>query len=105
MNVSGTTLRAGVVGWPVAHSLSPALHGYWISQHGLDATYEPFAVRPEAFALALPGLALQGVCGVNVTLPHKEAAFQLVAGYGGCEYRGVCGRSHARAQHRCVWVR
>lgn len=78
MTVSGTTLRAGVVGWPVGHSLSPALHGYWISEHGLDATYEPFAVRPEAFASTLPALALQGVCGVNITLPHKEAAFQLV---------------------------
>ena len=78
MSVSGTTKRAGVVGWPIAHSLSPALHGYWISEHGLDATYESFAVRPEDFASALPALALQGVCGVNVTLPHKEAAYQLV---------------------------
>ncbi len=71
-------MRAGVVGWPVAHSLSPSLHGYWISEHGLDASYEPFAVRPEAFASVLSAMALQGVCGVNVTLPHKEAACELV---------------------------
>ncbi len=71
-------MLAGVVGWPVEHSLSPAVHGYWISQHRLDAAYVPFAVRPEAFASVLPALALQGVRGVNVTLPHKQAAFQLV---------------------------
>jgi shikimate dehydrogenase len=77
MNISGNAKLAGVVGWPVAHSLSPRLHSYCIEQGGLDAAYVPLAVRPEDFAAAINGLRLSGFCGVNVTVPHKEAAFAL----------------------------
>jgi shikimate dehydrogenase len=77
MNISGAAKLAGVVGWPVAHSLSPRLHSYWIEQGGLDAAYVPLAVRPEDFATVINGLRLGGFRGVNVTVPHKEAAFAL----------------------------
>ena len=77
MNITGRAKLAGVVGWPIAHSLSPRLHGYWIEEYGIDAAYVPLAVRREDFAAALNGLRLAGFRGLNVTVPHKEAAFAL----------------------------
>ncbi len=76
MILTGSARLAGVVGWPVEHSLSPRLHGYWLEHYGIDGAYVPLAVRPEAFARALRGLADLGFQGVNVTLPHKEAALE-----------------------------
>jgi shikimate dehydrogenase len=74
--ISGGAKLAGIVGWPVAHSLSPRLHGYWIAEHKLDAAYVPLPVRAEDFADAFAALPKLGFRGVNVTLPHKEAAFR-----------------------------
>lgn len=74
MILSGTTKLAGVMGWPVAHSKSPRLQGYWLRQHGIDGAYLPLPVRPEAFETALKSLADLGFQGVNVTVPHKAAA-------------------------------
>jgi shikimate dehydrogenase len=65
---------AGVVGWPVAHSLSPTLHGAWIAALGLDAAYKAFAVPPEDGLRALRTLRDSDLVGVNVTVPHKAAA-------------------------------
>lgn len=76
--ISGSAKLAGVAGWPIAHSLSPALHGYWIAEHKLDAAYVPLAIKPEDFAQAFATLPKLGFRGINVTLPHKEAAFALV---------------------------
>lgn len=69
--------RAGVAGWPIAHSLSPSLHGFWIAEHKLDASYVPLAIKPEEFEQAVLALPGQGFRGLNVTLPHKEAAYRL----------------------------
>ncbi len=76
--ISGAAKLAGVAGWPIGHSLSPALHGYWIAEHKLDAAYVPLAIRPDEFGDAFKALPKLGFCGLNVTLPHKEAAFRLV---------------------------
>ena len=71
--------RYGVIGWPVAHSRSPLIHNYWLHQAGIDAVYEAVAVPPEAdFRAKLEELRAQGFAGVNVTIPHKEAAFAAV---------------------------
>lgn len=72
--LSGRAALAGVIGWPIAHSRSPRLHGFWLDRLGVDGAYLPFAVRPERVAESLRALALLGFRGVNVTLPHKEAA-------------------------------
>jgi len=77
--LSGKARLAGVIGWPVAHSRSPRLHGFWLERYGIDGAYLPFAVRPEDLAAALGALPLLGLRGVNVTLPHKEAALGLCA--------------------------
>jgi shikimate dehydrogenase len=77
MIVSGKARLAGVLGWPVGHSRSPRLHGYWLERHGIDGAYVPLAVRPEDFEAAFRALPLLGFAGANVTVPHKEAALRL----------------------------
>jgi shikimate dehydrogenase len=75
--LSGRAKLAGILGWPVAHSRSPLLHGTWLERHGIDGAYVPLPVRPERFADAVRALADLGFRGANVTIPHKEAAFAL----------------------------
>lgn len=77
MILSGKARLAGVIGWPVGHSRSPRLHGYWLEQYGIDGAYVPLPVRPEHFETAVRGLVQAGFAGFNVTVPHKEAAFRL----------------------------
>jgi shikimate dehydrogenase len=76
--LSGKTKAAGVIGWPVDHSLSPRLHGYWLALHGIDGVYLPFATKPERLAEAIRALPALGLRGANVTLPHKERALDAV---------------------------
>ena len=77
MSLSGAGKVAGVVGWPIAHSLSPQLHGYWLQDLKLDGVLVPLAVRQEDFAAVIAALKRAGFTGVNVTVPHKEAAFAI----------------------------
>jgi shikimate dehydrogenase len=72
-----STRLAGVIGWPVGHSLSPRLHGYWLREHGIDGAYVPLPVRREDLTPVIDGLQRAGFAGVNVTIPHKQAAFAL----------------------------
>jgi shikimate dehydrogenase len=69
---------AGVIGWPVAHSRSPLLHGHWLAQHRIAGAYLPFPVQPGRLPAALRGLAALGFAGCNVTVPHKEETLALV---------------------------
>jgi len=78
MTITGQAVIAGVMGWPVAHSRSPRLHNFWLDRYGIDGAYVPFAVPPEAVQAALGALPKLGIAGTNVTIPHKEAAFQAV---------------------------
>ncbi|TDQ81944.1 shikimate dehydrogenase [Dongia mobilis] len=75
---SGRTRVAGVFGWPVSHSRSPRLHGYWLRKYGIDGAYLPFATTPEDIVEAIRALPKLGFRGANVTLPHKETAFDAV---------------------------
>lgn len=67
----------GVIGDPVSHSLSPVIHNAWMRDHGMDATYEAFQVPAGALEAGLATLERRGATGLNITLPHKEAALQL----------------------------
>lgn len=73
--LSGTAKLAGITGWPVSHSRSPRLHGFWLERHGIDGAYLPLPIEPAHFPAAIRGLALSGFAGANVTIPHKVAAF------------------------------
>ena len=76
MSLSGKALLAGVMGWPISHSRSPCVHGYWLEKYAIDGAYVPLAVVPDRFEEALKGLQAAGFRGVNVTVPHKEAALR-----------------------------
>ncbi len=76
--LTGKTRIAGVFGWPVDHSRSPRLHGYWLRQFGIDGAYIPFATHPAKLEQAVRALPALGFRGGNVTLPHKERALALV---------------------------
>src|SRR2546423_13861336 len=70
--VSGATKLLGVFGYPVEHSLSPAMHNAAIAALGLHYTYIPFSVRPDDIGPAIHSLTTLGIVGVNLTIPHKE---------------------------------
>ncbi len=76
------TIRAFVAGFPVRHSKSPKLHGYWLQHHSVEGSYEALELSPENFPRFLETLSEtpspDTFVGGNVTIPHKEAAFQLV---------------------------
>lgn len=72
--------RAGVIGWPVDHSRSPKLHGFWLQQHGLSGRYDKLPVPPEDLAAFMADLPKEpGFRGINVTIPHKVAVLPYLA--------------------------
>ena len=73
------TRRAFVCGHPISHSRSPLIHGHWLASHDIDGSYVAVDRAPEAFPGFLAGLAGHGFIGGNVTIPHKQAAFEAVA--------------------------
>jgi shikimate dehydrogenase len=77
VRTTGTTLLAGIMGWPVAHSRSPVMHGFWLEKTGIDGAYLPLPVRPEQVEQALRALPVLGFRGCNLTIPHKHAALAV----------------------------
>jgi len=71
-------IKAGVIGWPINHSLSPFIHNYWLNKYTIRGEYTPFAVKPSDFETFVLSLSASGTAGINVTLPHKESAYRLV---------------------------
>ena len=71
--------KACVMGHPVAHSRSPMIHNYWLKKLGIAGVYELKDLKPDEFTPFVTNLAAHGYVGGNVTLPHKEAAFRIVA--------------------------
>ena len=76
--ITGAARLAGVIGWPVKHSRSPRLHGWWLRLYDIDGAYIPMPVRPEHLETALHALPRLGFAGCNVTVPHKQAVLRLV---------------------------
>ena len=77
MLLTGNARLAGIIGWPVAHSRSPRLHGTWLARHQIDGAYLPLAVAPADLASSLAALSRMGFVGANLTIPHKEAGLAL----------------------------
>ncbi|MGH6835824.1 MAG: shikimate dehydrogenase [Methylocella sp.] len=69
--------KACVIGWPVAHSRSPLIHRFWLKRLKIEGSYELAAVATAGFPAFARDLARQGFAGANVTLPHKQSAFEL----------------------------
>lgn len=68
---------AGVIGHPIAHSRSPALHGFWLRRYGVRGHYIPMDVAPADLEATLRLLPKIGFVGLNVTIPHKEAVLKI----------------------------
>jgi shikimate dehydrogenase len=68
---------AGVIGAPIRHSRSPALHTHWLRQNGIRGHYVPLEVSQNDLSLVLRTLPKMGFVGINVTIPHKEAVLAL----------------------------
>jgi shikimate dehydrogenase len=75
--LSGSARLAGITGWPVSHSRSPRLHGFWLERYRIDGAYVPLPIDPAHFSAAIRGLMFSGFAGANVTIPHKVAAFAI----------------------------
>jgi shikimate dehydrogenase len=76
--ITGKTRLVGLIGWPVGHSISPAMHNAAFAQLGLDWAYVPLPVQPNHVREALQGVAALGFAGVNVTVPHKQAVIRYM---------------------------
>ena len=74
--MSPTAGLYGIFGHPIAHSLSPDIHNAWFRQHGIDARYERFDVPPDRLREELLAAKDRGVLGLNITVPHKQAALE-----------------------------
>lgn len=72
-----THYKAGVIGWPISHSLSPRLHGFWLHQMGIEGRYDAVPVEPDELGVFIGKLADHGYAGVNVTVPHKQAVMDF----------------------------
>lgn len=70
-------LKAAVIGDPIAHSLSPKIHNFFLKKFGIDGSYEAIRVEKENLSQAVQSLIDQGFKGFNVTLPHKEEIFKI----------------------------
>lgn len=68
---------AGVVGWPIAHSRSPALHGHWLQRYGIEGYYIPIGLRPQDFENGIRSLPRLGFHGINLTIPYKESILAM----------------------------
>lgn len=79
--VTASTRKVGLIGWPVEHSFSPAMHNAAFSKAGLDWVYLPLPVQPEPAAVekAVSGLSALGFAGANVTIPHKLSVMPFLS--------------------------
>ena len=78
MVIKGTTQLLGVIGYPVEHSFSPLMHNAAIAHLNTDYAYLPFPVHPDHLKTALDGFAAIGLCGFNITIPHKQSILPLL---------------------------
>lgn len=76
--INGKTKMFGIIGYPIKHTFSPHMHNAAFAALKLNAIYVPFEVAPEKLKDALCGVVALGVCGINVTVPHKEAIASLL---------------------------
>jgi shikimate dehydrogenase len=73
--------KSAVIGYPVKHSLSPILHGYWLSKYNIDGHYGLLEIKPDEFKDRFKNLANEGYIGCNITIPYKENVLDIVDKY------------------------
>jgi shikimate dehydrogenase len=70
--------KAAVIGYPIKHSLSPKIHGFWLKQYGIEGEYSAIEVAPDDLGSFVQNLSKEGFAGINVTLPHKEKIMPFI---------------------------
>jgi shikimate dehydrogenase len=83
MGIDAKTEIYGIIGWPVGHSLSPAMHNAAFAHFGLNAIYVPMPVAPDMIGRAMAGIRAMNIRGANVTVPHKIAVLDYLDGLSG----------------------
>jgi len=78
MDISGSTKLFGIFGFPIKHTLSPKLHNAVFEKRKMDAVYLPFEVKPDDLFNAVGSIKSLGICGLNITLPHKEMMLEFI---------------------------
>jgi shikimate dehydrogenase len=78
MTATPSAVKAAVLGFPISHSLSPRLHGYWLKHYAIDGLYTAIEVAPERLEETMKSLHAQNFRGVNLTVPHKEKALEIL---------------------------
>lgn len=73
-------LKTGVIGWPISHSLSPRLHGYWLRKYAIEGEYQAYAVKPQDLQGFIKSLPEKNITGFNLTVPHKETILPYLDG-------------------------
>ncbi len=76
--ISGKTTICGIIGDPVEHTMSPAMHNAAFAETGLDWVYAAFHVKPDELKAAIEGMRALGIAGFNVTIPHKIHVIPLI---------------------------
>jgi shikimate dehydrogenase len=77
-----TSIKTGVIGFPISHSVSPYIHGYWLKKYNIEGDYNRFEIAPENLESFLLSMHQNQVFGINITVPHKEAAWDILAKSG-----------------------
>jgi shikimate dehydrogenase len=80
VTIDGSTVLVGIIGQPVSHSLSPAIHNAAFAACGINMAYVPLPVAPDRLGAAVEGLRALGFRGANVTIPHKTAVVEHLDG-------------------------
>lgn len=78
--ISGKTRLYGIFGYPVEHTFSPGMHNAAFKKLNRDSCYVPFAVAPAALGAAVKAIVPLGICGLNITVPHKEKVIRHLDG-------------------------
>ncbi|MFN3925025.1 MAG: shikimate dehydrogenase family protein, partial [Pseudarthrobacter sp.] len=76
--IGNQTRQLAVIGYPIAHSISPAMHNEAFRSQRMNCNYSALAVAPDDLKAAVEGIRALGFMGVNVTIPHKEAVLPLL---------------------------
>ena len=76
--MSQGVIKAGVIGWPIDHSLSPRLFSYWLRKHEINGLYNAYSVKGTAVSKFLNSMEEKGLTGLNVTVPHKQTVMAYV---------------------------
>jgi shikimate dehydrogenase len=85
--MSQNKIKAGVIGWPIDHSLSPRLFYYWLKKYKINGLYNAYAVERKELSGILSKMKEMGIVGLNVTVPHKQTVMEYVDHLSACAQR------------------